>query len=144
MPSRGCVICVSSGSGQGAYGIEGLNSSGCPPIIIESVSPSDRDIVQPVTTLANKKIVYVFGEAIGDIQISGTAYLGKNADGAAMDRVIAFMKAHRLSGGSTSPVNVAVPGGAYKVWITGMGIGSPNAEFCTQGFMLTGLIADPP
>lgn len=142
--SRGCVYCVRGGGGGGAFVIDGLATGGCPPVIITSVSPSDRDIVQPVATLTRKKYVYVFGQAIGDVQISGIAMLGKNAQAGTMDRVVSFVRNHRVSNGSTSPVNVSMPGGAVKVWVTGMGVGTPDPEFNTIPFVINGLIAEPP
>jgi hypothetical protein len=144
LSSRGCVICLRRGSTRGAYAIEGLSTGGCPPVLITGVSPSDRDIVQPVTTLTNKKIIYVFGEAIGDVQISGLAFLGKGADADTMQRVVSFMKSRRLSAGNKTPVNVAIPGGAMKVHITGMALGNADPEYNVQGFMLSGLIVEPP
>lgn len=145
-PSRGCVTCVKrGGSGnQNGYEIEGLDTSGCPPILINGVSPSDSDVAQPVSTMGGQKFVYVFGSAIGDVQISGTAMLGKNASADTMERVVRFVKSRRLSSGNSEPVNVAFPGGVLKVWVTGMGLGSADPEFNTQAFVIIGLIAEPP
>lgn len=143
---RGCVACVrqSGGSSGTGYRIDGLSTRTCPPIIITGVNPSSNDIVQPLVTMDGKKIVYVFGESIGDIVINGEALLGPNAAAGTMDRVVDFFRSRRLSSGGGSKVNVSAPGGAYKVWITGMGLGSANAEFNTLPFTLTGLIAEPP
>jgi len=113
-------------------------------VIITGVSPSDSDVVQPVSTMSGKKFVYVFGSAIGDVQISGLALLGANAKADTMERVVSFVKSKRLSGGNNEPVNVAFPGGVLKVWVTGMGLGSADAEFNTQPFVIVGLIAEPP
>jgi len=144
LSSRGCVYCVSrgGGGGGGAYAIAGLATGGCPPILITGVQMRDQDLVAPVTTLRQTKVLYVFGQAFGSVSVLGTALLGPTGLGQ-MERVVSFVRQSRVSN-SMGPVNVSFPGGTVAAYLVGMTLMPADAEFGIQPFSLECTTASPP
>lgn len=141
--ARGCVYCVQrSGGGGGGFAIGDLVSSGCPPLLINGVQLQETDVVLPVTTLNNTSILYVFGGNLGNVTISGTAFLGPQGTGQ-MEQVVAFVRNNRVSN-SLSTVPVSFPGGSLSIYVTGMGLSPADPEFNLQPFAITGMVASPP
>ena len=80
-PCRGNVYKVNPVEGSGDVGffyIPSLQASKGPgdALLIMSVNPQESDIVAPVVTLENTKILYSFGSNFGNIGISGMLLLG--------------------------------------------------------------------
>lgn len=147
-PCRGNVYKVNPVEGAGDssfYRIEELQAPKGPgdALLIMSVSPTKSDIVSPVVTLENTKILYSFGSNFGSISISGMLLLGKSGvPGQCLKVLIDFYEEHRVSK-TTSPINVAGPSTAWKVFLTGLQIGEADSTYNTQGFVLSGVIAEP-
>lgn len=147
-PCRGNVYKVDpvEGAGDsGFYKIEGLEAKKGPgdALLIMSVSPTEADIVAPVVTLENTKILYSFGSNFGDITISGLLLLGKSGTpGQCLKTLIDFFDSNRVSK-SSSPINVSGPSTGWKVFLTGLQVAEADSINNTQGFALAGKIAEP-
>jgi hypothetical protein len=148
LASRGCVFVVPSpgqGGGVGLYAIKGFpQSSAQAPILIQGVEINDTDIVMPVATLNNFKVLYSFGQDIGNAAIFGEVLLGPGGSSAqGLTSVLSWFQSNRVSK-SSQPVSLSTPGNnTYKVYITGLFIGRADAELNIQPFAVSGIIAQP-
>jgi hypothetical protein len=140
---------VYSGAGSngdiGFYRVEGLEAKKGPgdALLIMSVSPQKSDVVAPIITLENTRILYSFGANFGNITISGMVLLGKSGSpGQSLKTIVDFFESNRVSK-STSPINVTGPSVAWKVFLTGLSINEADSVNNTQPFALTGIIAEP-
>ena len=141
-PSNGCVY-SSGGGGSGFFSMEGLNSSGGTRVIIDNVGLRDRDMVSPVSGLGNSKLLYVFGNAVGDVDVTGRILLGPSGvSGNGISSVKRFFEKNRVFN-SGKGVNLSVPGAVYKIRIVGFALGSSEPAYNIQTFIISGLIADP-
>jgi hypothetical protein len=116
----------------------GLTGDDTSPIIWTSVETQDQDIVYPVVTIGNKKILYTFGEDYGSARIGGMCLLG-NAGAGSIDKVTAYFKNYRVSKRKL-PITVSIGSQAYRVYLTGLAIGSPEPAFNIQPFVLIGTL----
>jgi hypothetical protein len=147
-PCRGNVYKVNpvEGSGDsGFYRIEELQAQKGPgdALLIMSVNPEESDLVVPVVTLENTKILYSFGSNFGNITISGLLLLGKSGvPGQCLKTLIDFFEKHRVSK-SASSINVSGPSTGWKVFLTGLKVGEADSMNNTQSFALFGTISQP-
>lgn len=147
-PCRGNVYRVNpvGGSGNiGFYYIPELQAKKGPgdALLIMSVSPQKSDVVAPIITLENTRILYSFGANFGNITISGMLLLGKSGTpGQSLKTLVDFFDSKRVSK-SSGPINVAGPSTAWKVFLTGLNIGEADSVTNSQSFALTGIIAEP-
>jgi len=147
-PCRGNVYKVNpvEGSGDsGFYKVNGLEGKKGPgdALLIMSVSPQKSDVVAPVITLENTRILYSFGANFGNITISGLLLLGKSGQpGQCLKTLTDFFDSKRVSKSSSS-INVTGPGSSWKVFLTGLSVGEADSVNNTQPFALTGIIAEP-
>jgi len=147
-PCRGNVYRVNPGAGDGNsgfYKIQGLSAKKGPgdALLIMSVSPTKSDVVAPIITLENTRILYSFGANFGNITISGMVLMGKSGTpGQSLKTIVDFFESNRVSK-STSPINVTGPSVAWKVFLTGLSINEADSVNNTQSFALTGIIAEP-
>ena len=147
-PCRGDVYKVNpvQGSGDsGFYYIPSLQAKKGPgdALLIMSVSPQKSDVVAPIITLENARILYSFGANFGNITISGMILLGRSGTpGQSLKTLVAFFESNRVSK-KTSPIEVAGPSTAWKVFLTGLNIGEADSVNNSQAFALTGIIAEP-
>ena len=163
IPARGCVFAFDKGGGgTPIYKIEGLNEQGSGgggsgeggsdvtdgKILINNADIGDADTVLPVSTVNDKKILYVFGTEFGQVQIMGEILLGKAGAGGqatAINKVIEWFKQYRVSGAAQTAFNLSVAGGqGYKVFAVGMALGAVDPEYNIIQFRITGLLAEPP
>lgn len=148
-PCRGNVYKVNPEEGAngdvGFYYIPDLKGKKGPgdALLIMSVSPSKSDVVAPVITLENTRILYSFGANFGNITISGMILLGKSGTpGQSLKTLVDFFESNRVSK-KASPINVSGPSTGWKVFLTGLGISEADSVNNTQSFALTGIIAEP-
>jgi hypothetical protein len=147
-PCRGNVYKVNpveESGDSGFYKVEGLQAKKGPgdALLIMSVSPQKSDVVAPIITLENTRILYSFGANFGNITISGMILLGKSGTpGQSLKTIVDFFESKRVSK-STSPINVTGPSTAWKVFLTGLSITEADSVNNTQSFALTGIIAEP-
>jgi len=120
--------------------LAGTDSS---PILLQSISVSDKVIHLPVVCLDGTRIVYVFGRDFGDISVGGLALLGKGGVGDALTKVVSYYKANSVEDGSDTKVSVSLPGSSsYKFYLLGLTIQDPNPEMQYFPFMLSGKIVE--
>jgi hypothetical protein len=76
--SRGCVYETNFNAyfNRGAFLLSPPMYSPKTPILIRQVSVQKKDIVDPMSMLNNKKLLFTFGQAWGQIVIQGTVLLG--------------------------------------------------------------------
>lgn len=144
--SRGCVTVIKRSGSSTGYKLEGFDTSGATyPTLLVDAQISEEDVVLPVTTLTEKKILYVFGSDFGTVQITGIIYLGpvgQKSEGLSMVKDFFDSKAISRSQ-DHSPVNLSCPGGVfYKVYIKSLMITEPDGEFNRMRFIIGGIIAD--
>lgn len=139
--ARGCVYTVKGkGGGKGWYALEPeIKSAADQPVLLMSVNTLDGDLVSPVSTLDNTRILHSFGAAWGSININGMILLGESGgQPQGVSRVIEWFEANRVSK-RKSAVSVSMPGGkAYKMFVTGLGISEADPQFNLQMFVVRG------
>lgn len=147
-PCRGNVYKVNpvEGSGDiGFYYIPDLQAKKGPgdALLVMSVSPQETDIVAPVVTLENTKILYSFGSNFGNINISGMLLLGKSGTpGQSLKSLVDFFEEKRVSK-TSSAIDVSGPGTGWRVFLTGLSVSEAESNTNTQSFVLSGIIAQP-
>jgi hypothetical protein len=149
VPCRGSVYRVNPMQGQGGergfYEVDGLTAKkgDGDALLINTASPNENDVVLPVITLENTRILYSFGANFGDMTISGLILLGKSGNpGTSLATVIDFFKQKRVSSNKEA-VKVTGPGTSWKVFLTGLTISDADPQINSQTFAFTGKIAAP-
>jgi len=153
-PTRGCLYAIPSQGGSPSKGIYGLPSEGiyrlkgvtdqkgkASAILMTGLDMLDSDVVAPVITTEDLKVLYVFGKAFGRVSIQGQILLG--AAGSSNDKLLQlqdWFESRRVAV-SKKPVTLSVANKAYTVYITGLAIGAVDVEYNIQLFGLEGLIA---
>jgi hypothetical protein len=132
------------GGGGGFFKVEDLDSGASKdPILIMSVTVKDDDVVLPVITLENTRVLYTFGAGFGEVSVNGIILLGKaGAAGGAYSTIVNFFNSKRVSK-SKAPVNVTGPGASWRIFLLGLTIQDADPQFNTQGFSFVGNIAQP-
>jgi hypothetical protein len=151
-PSRGCVYAVPdpSSGGAGFYSLEGLQTgqtsgtvSGV--ILLQGVDLRVGDIIQPVVTLENTKVLYTFGSDFGNVSIGGEILLGPanaEANSPSFNLITSYFDTNRVAI-SQKPVKLSMPGSkSYFVYLQGLSIGRVDPEFHIQPFAFAGIIAE--
>ncbi len=131
-PSSGCVY-APAGTGAGAYALSGLQSS--VPILITGAQVMDTDLILPVVCLNGVRIVYAFGQNFGEAGVNGLALLGSGGANNA-ESLKSFVDGKRTSAGGTTAY-LSTPLGGFKVYVTGLSLGSPDSDFQIQPFVIT-------
>lgn len=143
VPSRGCVYTFGDGGQSSIELSPELRGTGDSPILIQGLRVDDRDIVLPVVTLENRRIMYAFGADFGDISVVGNVLLGNSDAEGSMGKVVDYFKNNRATK-SLGPISASPPGSiAYKFFLTGLAVGEADSEFNIQPFVLVGKIAQP-
>jgi hypothetical protein len=147
LSARGCIFLVpATGSGKGFYSLQpSIASSADSPVFIQGVTLNDNDLIAPVKTLDNMKVIYTFGQDFGNVTIQGEILLGPDSSKAGgVAALVEWFTTNRVSK-SKSAVSVSLPGRvAYKFYPYGLGIGAVDPEHHIQAFAITGVIAEPP
>lgn len=150
-PCRGNVYKVDptsggAGGGKGFYKIEGLDSSASDgsALLVNSVVLNDRDVVLPVITLENTRILYTFGADFGDISVTGLLLLGKagGGGGQVLSDLIKFFKTNRVSE-KKSVVSVTGPSSSWNMFVTGLVVQEADPQIHAQPFQIVGKLAEP-
>ena len=147
-PCRGHVMRVtpvSGGDNVGFFYIPSLaaKKGDGDALLITGVAPKKSDVVTPIITLENTRILYSFGANFGDISVSGLILLGKSGNpGGSLKTLVDFFESNRVSK-KKSPTRVSGPKTAWQVFFTGLQIGEADPVFNTQPFSITGIIAEP-
>lgn len=102
----------------------------------------DSDVVAPVITTEDLKVLYVFGKSFGRVSVQGNILLGQASNPPTkLTAVQTWFQSNRVST-SKKPVNLSIAKQAYSVFFTGMTLGGSDPEFNTQSFALEGVIAN--
>lgn len=144
--TRGCVYKHVSSSGTGGYELEGFDFRDSPyPVILRNVQMTDNDIILPVSTLDNKKILYAFGADFGDLQIMGTVFLGPVGESTpGLRPIVDFFNQNAVSR-SPNPraLNLSMPGNvAYKIFLKSLSVQAADPDLNLHDFSFGAIIAD--
>lgn len=145
LQSRGCVLTFNSNGTAGGYQIQGFpKGSDGRPIVLTEADTSFKDLVLPVTTLSNKKILYTFGSDFGQASFSGIIFLGKAGESSAGIAEVKTWYDTNSTGNkkNAKPVKVSLNGtDVISVYIIGLVLGKPNAELNFIPFTLVAVQA---
>lgn len=141
-PSRGCIYKVDSGGGGSSAFISlnpALTGSGNSPIILDSASITQKDLVVPKPTLGDMKIMYSFGEDFGDVQVRGTILLGEvGQSSSGFSPVSSYFESNKASK-KKAPISVSVGQKAFNFYLSTLVVGEIDAQFNIQRFILAGI-----
>lgn len=141
--TRGCVVTMNDG--VGGYEISGFpKGTAAAPILLTDAMTNFKDIILPVTTLSNNKIIYTFGSDFGNVTLNGIVFLGQAdtvTNGVAQVKEFYDSKSAGNKKSAT-PVSVSLSGqDVISVYIIGLGFGKPNPVFNYIPFSLSGIEA---
>lgn len=148
VPCRGnvykCEPSESASQGSGFFKIDQLDSaSGNGAILINGVTLNDDDVVMPVITLENKRVLYSFGANFGGISVNGIILLGKAGDvSKGLQTVTDFFSKNRVSN-SKKAIKVTGPSTAWKMFLTGLQVQPADPISHMMPFTFVGNIAQP-
>jgi hypothetical protein len=140
---RGTVFIVKTAGGSERSfklrpGLVGTDES---PILLQHLNLTTRAVDLPVNTLDGFRILYVFGEAWGEISIGGMALLGAGGAGDALAKVVDLYNNYGVGKGSDKTMQASLPGGkSCSFYLTGLMIGEPDPELQYFTFAYSGKI----
>jgi hypothetical protein len=147
-PARGCVYRVqSSGNGtQGFYSFADLptGGQGSSVVLLQGVDYNASDILQPIVTLEDMKVLYSFGSDFSQVVVFGEILLGPAGGNAgdAFNQVITFFQNNRTSV-KKAPTTLSLPGSrTLNIYLQALNIGRVDPEYHVQPFAFTGICAD--
>ena len=137
--SRGCVYAVPTDSGKKLYNLEGFKTGGTDKsvVLLTGLELVARDLIMPVNTTVNFQVLYVFGRDFGNVQVSGEILLGADASAAKVNAVVSWFEANRV-GSKSTPVKFSLGDKAFKLYLHGMILGTPDAQYNIQPFAFIG------
>lgn len=101
------------------------------------------EIVQPTTTLDDKRVLYLFGTAWNDISVAGILLLGNSSTGGKqLTELLQWYAAHRVSR-LRGPVQVSLGDYAVDAYVVGLRLEQAEARANTQLFSIQMVTADP-
>lgn len=99
------------------------------------------EIVQPMVTLDDRKIINVFGSAWSEASIAGMLLLGsKDSGGKQLDNLLSWYETNNISKLEDS-VSASLGTTALEAYVVGLSIGQPDPSFNTQPFTIRTLIS---
>lgn len=101
-----------------------------------------REIVQPVVTLDDKRILFSFGSAWSEAAVLVKVLIGESSsDGSALRAVQTWYEEHRLSKKMETPVGISIANKANDAFLVGMSIGQADATYNTQDVTLSFMLS---
>lgn len=135
LKSRGCVITFNSEStnnNSSGYALEKFpKGADGRPILLMEANLTHKDLVLPITTLSNKKVLYSFGSDFGTASLTGIIFLGKAGEATPGVTAVKTWYDTNSIGNKTKgkPVKLSLSGKtAMSMYIIGLSFGQPNAE----------------
>lgn len=137
---RGSVHVIDGGRGGGGSGFYAIK----PPIedsanakaLIMGISLDFQEIVQPTTTLDDRRILYLFGTAWNEMSVSGLLLLGDSTTrGAQLGRLMDWYSTNRVSQ-RKKPIAVSLGDGGLDAYVVGLSLGQANPQTNTQSFVI--------
>lgn len=114
------------------------------PILITDISTQQTDLVSVMSCLNNVKVMYTFGQMMGNVTIRGNVLLGPlgsvQSDGVA--RLDEWYNTYRVSV-YKKPISFCIGGRAFKMFLTGMAYGAADPELNILPFGAVGTFIDP-
>lgn len=119
-----------------------VTGAGDTAILIMAVTLDFAEIVQPVTTLDDKRLLYLFGTAWNDVSVSGLMLLGDSSTkGRALATLLRWYNANRVSQ-RQGPVLVSLGTAGLDAYVVGLSLGQADPENHSQAFIIRLVTAD--
>jgi hypothetical protein len=100
------------------------------------------EIVQPTTTLDDKRVLYLFGTAWNDLSVSGILLLGESKTrGEQLTKLMQWYNQNRVSE-KRGPVRVSLGTTGIDAYVTGLRLDQANPQTNTQMFSIIMVTAD--
>jgi hypothetical protein len=143
---KGSVHAFTSGGGglsEGFYTIEpAISETSESRALIMSVTFTFAEIVQPTTTLDDKRILYLFGTAWNDMSIMGVLLLGDHTTkGAQLSKLLSWYNENRVSESKKS-ISVSLGDAGLEAYVVGLSLGEADPIYNKQPFVIRLLTAD--
>lgn len=101
------------------------------------------EIVQPTTTLDDKRVLYLFGTAWNDISVAGILLLGNSSTGGKQLTVLLNWYAANRVSHKRGPVRVSLGDTGVDAYVVGLKLEQAEAKANTQMFSIQMVTADP-
>lgn len=146
-PTRGCVYTVpvaGSRGGSGLYRLDGITDQkgDGSAILVTGIDMRDSDVVAPVLTTEDLRILYVFGKSFGSVVVHGEILLGSaDSTPGKLSKIQSWFQQKRVAV-SKKPVQLSIASKAYNVYVKDLILGAADNEFNIQSFGIEGIIAN--
>lgn len=144
-PGRVHIFKQGSGNeGTGFYQLDPkIDVGGGGKVLVMGAPLNFREIVQPVVTLDDRRILFTFGSAWAEANVVIKVLLGEsNSAGAALGAVQAWYSQNRLSKRMTEPVGISIATKAHDGFLVGMSIGQADSNYNTQDVTMTFMLSE--
>ena len=143
----GRVHVFKQGNGNEGTGFYKLNPKidvgGGGKVLVMGAPITLREIVQPVVTLDDRRILFAFGSAWSEATVLVKLLLGEaNSAGAALGSAQAWYSKHRLSKRMKEPVEISIATKAHEGFLVGMSIGQADSNYNTQDVTMTFMLSE--
>lgn len=131
-------------AGLGSYKLEPeIKVGGGGRVLMMGAPLTLREIVQPVVTLDDKRILFTFGSAWSEAQVMVKVLLGeaKSAD-ASLGALQAWYTQNRLSKKMDTALELSIGNKAHDVYLVGMSIGAADPNYNTQDVTMTFMLSE--
>lgn len=99
------------------------------------------EIVQPMVTLDDRRIIGVFGSAWSEASVAGMLLLGpKSGSGAQLDNLLKWYETNRISKLEDS-ISASLGSTALEAYVIGLSVGQADPAFNTQPFTVRTLVS---
>lgn len=111
-------------------------------VLIMSVTLDFQEIVQPVATLDDKRLLYLFGTAWNDVSVAGLILLGDSSTkGKGLTDLVDWYNNNRVSE-LEGPVDVSLGTTSLSAYVVGLSLGEANPDVHSQSFVIRLVTAD--
>ena len=144
---KGHVHVFSDGGGggqaSGFYEVQpAIPDSSQSKALILGIPLEFQEIVQPTTTLDDKRVLYVFGTAWNNVTVSGILLLGEqDTRGDQLSKLIQWYNENRVSK-KKAPVKVSLGTAGIDAYVIGLRLDQANPQNNTQMFSILMVTAD--
>lgn len=112
------------------------NTSGARALIM-GVGLEFQEIVQPVTTLDDRRFLYLFGTAWNELTVQGLLLLGDaSTSGAQLTALIEWYNSNRVSQKEEGVIDVSLGDASLEAYVVGLSLGQANPSNNSQSFAI--------
>jgi hypothetical protein len=131
-------------AGTGFYDLEPkVEAGGGGKVLVMGAPLTFREIVQPVVTLDDRRILFTFGSAWSEANVLLKVLLGdSNSAGAALGSVQQWYTANRLSKKKSEPCKISIATKGHWAYLVGMSVGQADPNYNTQDVTLTFMLSE--